>query len=48
MNTFLKLVPFIVKMIGIAEYLINKPKSGSEKKALVMESAKRAKEEYRV
>lgn len=40
MNMFLKLTPFVLQMMMIAEiYFNDKPKSGAEKKALVMGTA---------
>lgn len=41
MSLFINLAPAIVKMIGIAEKAFSdKPKSGAEKKELVMQSTK--------
>ncbi len=40
-NTFMKLLPLIVAMMGIAEKAFSgKPKSGAEKKAMVLAATK--------
>ena len=38
----LKLLPFIFSAVNIAEKIISKPKTGEEKKALVMQSTETA------
>uniref|UniRef100_A0A6H1Z6S9 Uncharacterized protein n=1 Tax=viral metagenome TaxID=1070528 RepID=A0A6H1Z6S9_9ZZZZ len=40
MDLFLKLMPYIVSLVGLAERFISKPKSGIEKKALVVSGVK--------
>lgn len=40
MDFVFKLLPFLVRLIGLAEQVFRQPKSGPEKKAFVVDAAK--------
>ena len=42
METFLKVMPFVLQLMGLAERFLSKPNSGVEKKVLVLQGVKTA------
>lgn len=42
MNAFLKLIPYIFSLVGLAERFVSNPKSGAEKKAIVLQGVRTA------